>query len=232
MELAVEGIHTYYGLSHVLHGVDLRVRPGELVGLLGRNGAGKTTTLRSIMGLTPPARGTISYNGEVISGKKPYQIARKGIAYVPEVRDVFSNLTVEENLTLAHDPRSPWTMPRILEWFSPLRDLMDRKGSNLSGGQQQMLVIARALMTGPQLLVLDEPSQGLAPLIVNAVLDILRELRKENLSVLLVEQSIRMAMELADRIYILSDGKIVHESPPEVLAGDPSIFERHIGIAV
>lgn len=232
MSLWVEEIHTFYGLSHIVHGVSLNVQPGEVVGLIGRNGAGKTTTLRSIMGLTPPSRGAVTFNGEKISGLKPHQVARKGIAYVPENREVFSHLTVEENLTLAHRKDSRWSMEKVLSWFPALRDLRARKGSKLSGGQQQMLVIGRALMTGPQLMLLDEPSQGLAPVIVNAVLDILRDLKGENLSVLLVEQNVRMAMELADRIYILSDGMIVHEGPPEDFTREPSLLERHIGVSV
>jgi branched-chain amino acid transport system ATP-binding protein len=232
MTLLVEDIHTYYGLSHILYGVNLTVQPGEVVALLGRNGAGKTTTLRSILGLTPPAKGRVSFNGERVSGLKPHRIARKGIAYVPENREVFSYLTVEENLTMAQNPRSPWGMERVMAWFPALRGLMAQKGSDLSGGQQQMLVIGRALMTGPRLVLLDEPSQGLAPVIVSTVLDMLKDLKKENLSVLLVEQSIKMAMELADRVYILSDGNIVHESKPEVLLGDPELLNRYIGVSV
>jgi branched-chain amino acid transport system ATP-binding protein len=230
MSLIVEDIHAYYGLSHILHGVNLNVKPGEMVGLLGRNGVGKSTTLRSIMGYVPPARGTVTFNGEQLSGKKTHQIAQKGIAYVPESREVFSLLSVEENLTLAENPNTPWPMEKILSWFPPLKKMLSRKGNTLSGGEQQMMVIGRALMTGPQLILIDEPSQGLAPIIVNVVLDMLRDLRKEKLSVLLVEQRIKVALGLVEKVYIMSDGKIVHESLPEVLSSDSALLDRYIGI--
>jgi branched-chain amino acid transport system ATP-binding protein len=232
MSLIVEDIHAYYGLSHILHGVNLNVKPREMVGLIGRNGVGKSTTLRTIMGFIPPARGKVTFNGEQISGKKPHDIAQKGIAYVPESREVFSLLTVEENLTLAQNPNTPWPMEKILSWFPPLKKMLHRKGSTLSGGEQQMLVIGRALMTGPQLLLIDEPSQGLAPIIANVVVDMLKDLKKERLSVLLVEQRIKTALELSERVYIMSDGRIVHESLPEILSSDSTILDRYIGISV
>lgn len=228
--LEVEDIHTYYGLSHVLHGVRLTVAEGEVVALLGRNGAGKTTTLRSIIGLTPPARGRITFKGEPIASLPPHTIARKGIAYVPETREVFSLLTVEENLTLAANRDSRWTTARILEWFPDLRPLLGRKGSQISGGQQQMMVIGRGLATGPELLLLDEPSQGLAPLMAATVLGILRDLKRQKLAVLIVEQSLKIAMELADRIYILSNGAIVFHGTPAELAVRPELLERHMGV--
>ncbi len=229
--LEIEDIHTYYGLSHVLHGVHLTVAAGEVVALLGRNGAGKTTTLRSIVGLTPPARGRITFKAERISGLPAHTVVRKGIAYVPETREVFSLLTVEENLTLAVKPDSPWSLARILEWFPDLRPLLGRKGSQISGGQQQMMVIGRGLVTGPELLLLDEPSQGLAPLMAATVLGMLRDLKRQKLSVLIVEQSVKIAMELADRIYILANGRIVFEGTPADLRDRPDIVERHMGVS-
>tara|TARA_B100000614_G_scaffold230847_3_gene224387 strand:- start:971 stop:1669 length:699 start_codon:yes stop_codon:yes gene_type:complete len=229
--LDVRDIHTFYGLSHVLHGVSLSVAEGRVVALVGRNGAGKTTTLRSIVGLTPPAEGSVVFEGETISGRKAYRNARSGIAYVPETRDVFSLLTVEENLRIAEDAASPWDVERVMRWFPALADLRDRKGSQLSGGQQQMMVIGRALVTGPRLLLLDEPSQGLAPVIVNDVLAMLKDLKTEGLSVLLVEQNIRMALELADDVYVMEHGAIVHHAAPDALAKDPAVLERYLGVA-
>ena len=221
MLLEVEDIHTYYGLSHVLHGVRLTVGEGEVVALLGRNGAGKTTTLRSIIGLTPPARGRITFKAERISGLPPHAVARKGLAYVPETREVFSLLSVEENLTLAQKRDSRWDRERILGWFPNLRPLLGRKGSDISGGEQQMTVIGRGLLTGPELLLLDEPSQGLAPLMAATV----------RLSVLIVEQSVKIAMALADRIYILANGRIVFEGTPTDLQQRPEVVERHMGVS-
>jgi branched-chain amino acid transport system ATP-binding protein len=231
MLLEVEDIHTYYGLSHVLHGVRLTVGEGEVVALLGRNGAGKTTTLRSIIGLTPPARGRITFKAEQISGLPPYAVARKGLAYVPETREVFSLLSVEENLTLAQKRDSRWGRERILGWFPTLRPLLGRKGSEISGGEQQMTVIGRGLLTGPELLLLDEPSQGLAPLMAATVLGMLRDLKRERLSVLIVEQSVKIAMALADRIYILANGRIVFEGTPTDLQQRPEVVERHMGVS-
>jgi branched-chain amino acid transport system ATP-binding protein len=231
MLLEVDDIQTYYGLSHVLHGVQLTVGEGEVVALVGRNGAGKTTTLRSIMGLTPPAAGEIRFRGQRVSGLKPHRVAQSGIAYVPESREVFSLLTVEENLTLAQNPRSRWDLEKVLAWFPALRLLLKCKGSQLSGGEQQMMVIGRGLLTGPELLLLDEPSQGLAPVIVNTVLEMLRDLKKEQHSVLLVEQSIKIAMELADRIYVLNNGRIALEARPADLADSPKVIERYMGVS-
>jgi branched-chain amino acid transport system ATP-binding protein len=232
MALMLKDVNAYYGFSHVLYDVNLRVEPGEAVGLLGRNGAGKSTTLKAIMGFVSARQGSIRFEGQTVSGLKPYQIAQRGIAYVPESREVFSYLTVEENLTLGRKEGSQWTLEKVLSLFPPIEELLPRKGSTLSGGQQQMLVIGRALMTGPKLLLLDEPSQGLAPIVVNAVLGMLKALRKERLGVLLVEQRVRMALELAERIYILANGEIVHESSPEALSADGGVLERYIGVAV
>ncbi len=228
--LELRDVHAFYGDSHVLHGVSLRVGEGEVVALLGRNGAGKTTTLRSVMRLTPPRRGSVAFRGRDLASLPTHRIARGGIAYVPEHRDPFSLLSVRENLELTSNPRSRWGMAEVLGWFPALGELMGRKGGQLSGGQQQMMVIGRGLMTGPDLLLLDEPSQGLAPVIVAAVLDMLRDLKRQRLSVLLVEQSVRVALELADRVYVLNNGRVVLEGDAAELRRNPSVVERHIGV--
>lgn len=231
MLLTVDGIQTYYDHSHVLHGVDLEVDTGEVVALVGRNGAGKTTTLRSIIGLTPPREGSIRFKDEVISNLKPHRIARKGIAYVPESREPFSLLSVEENLLIAAKPDSPWQLEQVYDWFPALKEIRNRKGGHLSGGQQQMMVIGRGLLTGPELLLLDEPSQGLAPVIVETVVEMLKHLRKSNLSVLLVEQSIGVALDLADRIYVLNEGRVVLHARTEDVREDPSQIEAYLGLS-
>ena len=217
--LQAEKLHTFYGKSHILHGVSLEVREGEIVTLLGRNGAGKTTTLRSLIGLTPPRQGVVRFFGEDATGFPPYRVASLGVGYVPEGRRVFPNLTVDENLKVPVERPGPWTIPRIYELFPRLAQRKANKGSQLSGGEQEMLSISRALLLNPKLLMLDEPSQGLAPLIVEGVFKTIAAARKEGLSVLLVEQNVRAAVEIADRAYVLDDGKVVYE-------GDAAEFGR------
>ena len=221
MILDVRGIDTYYGLGHILNGLSLHVGEGEVVALLGRNGAGKTTTLRSITGLTPPRRGEITYKGGSIAGLPPHRISKLGIALVPETRGVFSYLTARENLEIALRQGSRWSMESMLERFPKLREVLDRRGRFLSGGEQQMLAIARALLTGPELLLLDEPSQGLAPLVVEAVMGTVLELKRERVSMLLVEQNAELALRLADRVYVIDHGTIVFEGTPDALRADP-----------
>jgi branched-chain amino acid transport system ATP-binding protein len=228
--LQVNKINTYYGLSSILEEVSLQVGDGEAVTLLGRNGAGKTTTLRSIMGLTPPKDGSISYNGEDVTGAQPFEVARKGIAYVPETRDIFSLLTARENLDIAARPGSRWTADALLKRFPMLDKIKDQKGMHLSGGEQQMLAIARALMTGPQLLLLDEPSQGLAPILVEAVMEMIRELKQENVALLLVEQNVDLALGLSDRAYVLDNGSIVFEGTAKQLAKNEKVKTVHLGL--
>ena len=230
MILEVKGIDTYYGLGHILHGLSLRVAEGEVVALLGRNGAGKTTTLRSVTGLTPPRRVEISYKGRDIAGLDAHKISRIGIALVPETRDIFSYLTVRENLSIAQRKDSRWQMDTVLERFPSLGERMHHKGRELSGGEQEMLAIARALMTGPDLLLLDEPSQGLAPLVVNAVMDTIRELKKQHVSMLLVEQNAEMALLLAERVYVIDHGTVVFEGTPAQLRADQQVTATYLGV--
>jgi branched-chain amino acid transport system ATP-binding protein len=230
MMLNIRGIDTYYGPGHILHGLSLHVGEGEVVALLGRNGAGKTTTLRSITGLTPPRRGEITYKGANIAGVPAYKISQLGIALVPETRGIFSYLTARENLEIARRPGSRWPMERMLERFPKLRELLDRKGRLLSGGEQQMLAIARALLTGPELLLLDEPSQGLAPLVVETVMATIRELKRERVSMLLVEQNAEMALGLADRVYVIDHGTIVFEGAPADLRANEQVTTTYLGV--
>jgi branched-chain amino acid transport system ATP-binding protein len=228
--LEVKDISTFYGLSHILHGLSLKIAEGEVVALLGRNGAGKTTTLRSITGLTPPKKGGILYKGSDISSLDPHLISRKGIAMVPETRDIFSYLTVKENLAIAERRNSRWQMDTVLARFPSLKERLHHKGRELSGGEQEMLAIARALMTGPDLLLLDEPSQGLAPLVVNAVMDTIRELKSQHVSMLLVEQNAEMALQLADRVYVIDHGTVVFEGAPAQLRADTKVTATYLGV--
>jgi branched-chain amino acid transport system ATP-binding protein len=207
--LEAENLHTYYGKSHILHGVGLDVREGEIVALLGRNGAGKTTTLRSIMGLTPAREGVVRIFGHATTTWPSYRIAALGVGYVPEGRRIFPNLTVEENLKIPLERPGPWTIARIYQLFPRLAERKSNKGRQLSGGEQEMLSIARALLLNPKLLLLDEPSQGLAPLIVQEVFKVVASARQEGISILLVEQNVRAAVEIADRAYVLDDGHMV-----------------------
>ena len=230
MILEIKGIETFYGLGHVLHGLSLAVAEGEVVALLGRNGAGKTTTLRSISGLTPPRSGEIRYKGRSIAGLAPHRISRMGIALVPETRGIFSYLTARENLAIARRRDSRWQMDAVLERFPALRERLESKGRLLSGGEQEMLAIARALMTGPELLLLDEPSQGLAPMVVNAVMDTIRELKAQRVSMLLVEQNVEMALQLADRVYVIDHGTVVFEGSPAVLRADQGTTATYLGV--
>jgi branched-chain amino acid transport system ATP-binding protein len=207
--LEAEGLHTYYGTSHILHGVGLTVRQGEIVTLLGRNGAGKTTTLRSLVGLTPPRQGTVRLFGHATVGWPPYRVAMLGVGYVPEGRRIFANLTVEENLKVPRERPGPWTIPRVYELFPRLAQRSQNKGRQLSGGEQEMLAIARALMLNPRLIIFDEPSQGLAPLIVKEVFGVVVAAREEGISVLLVEQNVRAAVAIADRAYVFDNGRVV-----------------------
>ena len=230
MILQLSNVDAYYGLGHILHGLSLDVAEGEVVALLGRNGAGKTTTLRCISGLTPPRRGELRYKGKSIVGLDAHRISRQGIALVPETRGIFSYLSCYENLAIARRAASRWQMESVLERFPTLKQRLTHKGHELSGGEQQMLAIARALLTGPDLLLLDEPSQGLAPLVVNAVMGTIRELKRERVSMLLVEQNAEMALQLADRVYVIDHGTVVFQGTPAALRADRQVTATYLGV--
>ena len=229
--LEIEGIHTFYGKSHILHGVSLTVNEGEIVTLLGRNGAGKSTTLRSIVGLTPATSGEIRVFGQTTTRWPSYRIAGLGVGFVPEGRKIFTNLTVEENMLVPLVRSGMWTLPKLYELFPRLYERRRNLGSQLSGGEQEMLSIARALILQPKLLILDEPSQGLAPLIVRDVFNIVRRSKEWGISVLLVEQNVRAAVGVADRCYVLDDGHVVFEGIASEFAKDEERVRELAGAA-
>jgi len=231
--LAVEEVFTSYGLSQVLFGVSLEVAAGECVCLLGRNGVGKTTTMRSIMGLTPPRQGRVMWKGRDVSGRQPYQIADLGIGFVPEDRRIFADLTVWENLDVAARSRggtTAWTLERVFGLFPKLRELVDRQGGFLSGGEQQMLTIARTLMGNPELLLLDEPSEGLAPLVVDHLKEQIARLKQDGLTILLAEQNVDFCLDLADRVYVLEKGRIRYEGTSASFRQDESIRAQYLAL--
>src|SRR5690348_2500217 len=227
--LTAEGLHTYYGKSHILHGFSLSVAEGRITALLGRNGAGKTTTLRSLMGLTQAREGRITIFGQDTTRWPTFRIASLGVGYVPEGRRIFANLSVEENLKVPLEREGKWTIARAYELFPRLAERKLSRGRQLSGGEQEMLSIARALLLNPRLLILDEPSQGLAPLVVREVFQIVAQMRGEGISVLLVEQNARMSLEIADHAYVLDDGAIVHSGPASELAADEARVQALAG---
>ena len=228
--IELERINTFYGLGHILHDLSLRVGESEVVALLGRNGAGKTTTMRSIAGLTPPRSGEIRYKGRNIAGIEAHRVSRLGIALVPETRDIFSFLSTRENLSIAQRKGSRWQMDDVLARFPRLKERLNNKGRELSGGEQQMLAIGRALLTGPDLLLLDEPSQGLAPMVVESVMETIRDLKKERVSMLLVEQNAEMALRLADRVYVIDHGTVVFEGTPAALRANQQVTRTYLGV--
>ncbi len=230
--LAVEDIHTAYGLSRVLFGVSLRVAPGECVCLLGRNGVGKTTTMRSIMGLTPPSSGRVVWKGRDITREAPFRAAALGIGFVPEDRRIFADLTVWENLDVAaRRARSDgFTIERVFDLFPALRELRDRSGGFLSGGEQQMLTIARTLMGNPELLLLDEPSEGLAPLVVDHLQEQIARLKSDGLTILLAEQNVDFSLNLADRVYVLEKGRIRYEGSAREFRENDSIRQQYLAL--
>jgi branched-chain amino acid transport system ATP-binding protein len=232
MILQIADIHTYYGETQVLFGVSLQVAAGEVVALLGANGAGKTTTLRSILGLTPARRGSIQFAGNDISTAETHNIARAGIGWVPDDRRIFPSLTVERNLTIARKTSRfrAWTIKEMFEIFSPLEHLWPRECENLSGGEMQMVAIARALLGAPGLVLFDEPGQGLAPKIVQDVMAVIRRLRQEGIAVLLVEQNVHMALAVADRVYVMDRGKIVHSGTAPVLLQNAERRRQLLGV--
>ena len=233
-DLRVEAIHTSYGLSQVLFGVSLEVGAGECVALIGRNGVGKTTTMRSIMGLTPPGRGKVTWKGEDIAGLPSYTICQRGIGFVPEDRRIFPELTVWENLDIARrqgaSGKTAWREAEVFQLFPDLREIRQRRGGVLSGGQQQMLTIARTLMGNPELLLLDEPSEGLAPLIVDQLRDKVAQLKSTGLSIVLAEQNLDFVLALADRVYILEKGEVRYTGKPADLRANQDIVKQYLTV--
>jgi len=234
MQLEVEKINTFYGLSHILFDVSINVGKGEVVVLLGRNGAGKTTTMLSIIGLNPPKSGQVKYHGQKINGLPPYKIARLGVGFVPEDRKIFPDLTVQGNLEvgqkLSTDKSINWTIERIYKLFPILKDFSQRSGGNLSGGQRQMLTIARTLMGNPDLLLLDEPSEGLAPLVVRELGTLIQTIKEEGMTVLLSEQNLKFALKLADRAYILDNGMIKYQGSIAELSRNEEVKKRYLAV--
>jgi branched-chain amino acid transport system ATP-binding protein len=226
--LSVKNIHTYYGLSHILFDVSLNVGKGEVVGLLGRNGAGKSTTMRSIAGLTPPKQGQITFNGEPINGTEAYLLVRKGVAYVPDDRRVFADLSVDDNLEITHRRSAEWNKDRVYGIFPALKEIKSRRAGHLSGGEQQMLTIGRALMSGPELLLLDEPTEGLAPLIVRDLEAQILKLREAGISLLLSEQNVKSAMRLIERAYVIDNGRIRFEGTVSELESNDEVKKKYL----
>jgi branched-chain amino acid transport system ATP-binding protein len=231
LALEVEGIHTYYGESHVLHGISLRVDAGEVLAILGRNGMGKTTLVRSIVGFTPPRAGRIRYQGAEITRLPSFRKVELGMALVPQGRRVFPSLSVRENLEVARRGTGRWSLEQVYALFPRLRERAVNRANKLSGGEQQMLAIGRALMSNPELLLLDEPTEGLAPLLVREVGRVIAELKRSGLSILLVEQNLAMALSVADRVHVLSRGQIVHTGTPDELMGNEDVKTRYLGVA-
>ncbi len=228
--LHLENIHTYYGLSHILFGVSLEVKPGEIVCLLGRNGAGKSTTMKSIMGLTPPKKGSVKFKGIACAGQKPYLMARMGIGFVPDNRRVFADLTVEENLEISgrNFKEGGWNKDRVYTFFPALGEIDTRRAGFLSGGEQQMLTIARALMTNPDFILLDEPTEGLAPMIVNMLEEQILRLKESGLTVFLAEQNLEVALRLSDRGYIIDNGVIQYHGTRDDLKENDEVREKYL----
>ena len=231
--LEVENIQTYYESTHILFGVSLEVDHGETVCILGRNGMGKTTLLRSIIGLTPPRRGTIRFQGARINGKQPFRIARLGVGFVPEDRDIFPNLTVRENLEIAAIKRNTatdWNLDKVYALFPVLKVRTKQRGGTLSGGEQQMLTIARTLMGNPTLLLLDEPSEGLAPLVIETIKEQILRIQQEGTTIVLSEQNSVVALEVSQRAYVLEKGQVSWQGPISELAANPQIMEKYLGV--
>ncbi len=228
------GLHTYYGSSHILHGIDLTIEAGESVSLMGRNGMGKTTTIRSILGLTPPRRGTVAIHGRDMTGARPYRIAHQGIGVVPEGRGIFPTLSVRENLVMAARPgrngRADWTLERVLDLFPLLAERITNMGNQLSGGEQQMLSIGRALMTNPILLVLDEATEGLAPIIRRELWAVIRQICETGIATLIVDKDVKKLISISDRSVILVKGRVVFSGPSSDLAADSEAHLAYLGV--
>jgi branched-chain amino acid transport system ATP-binding protein len=236
MILEVRGLHAYYGKSHVLQGVDMELEQGQMVCLLGRNGVGKSTTLMSVMGLVPPALGSVRFKGQELAGRQPFQIARMGLGFVPEERRIFSSLSVLENLEIGRQTiRSgqsgqAWTVERIFDSFPRLAERRDNRGCHLSGGEQQMLTIARTLMGNPEVVLVDEPTEGLAPLVAEGVLEMLRTISLAGVTILLVEQNLKAAMKLANAFYIMSKGRMVFKGDAAELTAAEEVRRKYLEV--
>ena len=231
--LRVENVNSFYGRSHILFDVYLDVKAGETVAILGRNGSGRTTTLKTIMGLITPASGRVFLDGDDITGWSTYRIAKKGVSFVPEERRVFTTLTVRDNLEVAEKvgKKGYWTRERVLDLFQPLQKLLHRKGGHLSGGEQQMVAVARGIIQNPKLLILDEPTEGLAPAIVHDIVAMIRTIKVQgDTAILLVEQDVRTTLSVADRVYVLDNGNVVFRGTPQELDGREDIKKRHMGV--
>jgi len=231
LALEVEGVHTYYGESHVLQGVSLEVQPGEVLAILGRNGMGKTTLIRSIVGFTPPREGHVRYKDTEITRLPSFRMVELGMALVPQGRRVFPSLSVQENLGVARRGAGRWSLEQVYALFPRLRERAGNRANKLSGGEQQMLAIGRALMSNPDLLLMDEPTEGLAPLLVREVGRVIAELKRSGLSILLVEQNLALALSVADRVHVLSRGQIVHTGTPAELMRNDDVKTRYLGVA-
>jgi branched-chain amino acid transport system ATP-binding protein len=233
--LEVRDLHSFYGAAHVLHGVSLDVKPGEVVGLLGRNGMGKTTLIRSIMGMNPPqvSQGSVTWKGEELTRLTPHEIAQRRIGIVPQGRRLYASLSVTEHLTMLKGTRAKegWTVERVFKLFPRLAERRHHRGNQLSGGERGMLAVGRALMVDPELILMDEPSEGLAPVMVQHLEGIITELKKNNLGILLVEQNLYSALDVCDRIYIMETGRIVHEGTSVELQRAPDVLVKYLGVS-
>lgn len=237
MLLEVHEIHSYYEKSHILHGVSLKLEKGELVCLLGRNGVGKSTALKSVIGIVQPREGSILFDGQELIGKEPYQISRMGIGFVPEDRRIFRSLTANENLLMGikrekneASSKQGWTIQKVYEAFPQLKERKDSKGAHLSGGEQQMLTVARTLMGNPELMLIDEPTEGLAPIIMKDVLDMLSAIRESGVAILMVEQNFKAAIKIADRFYIMSKGQVVFEGDGPTLLAAEDVRKQYLEV--
>lgn len=232
--LEVEGLNAYYGKSHILHGVSFSVAQGEVISLLGRNGSGRSTTLKAIMGLVPPASGSVRLRGRNLAGCRPYVVCRSGVAYVPEEREIFTNLTVDENLRMGVQPgvsgAPVWTVEQMFDYFPRLKERRNTLAGSLSGGEQQMLTMCRALLGNPLLVLIDEPTEGLAPKIVAAVAEVIRDIHRRGVAVILVEQKLTIALKVSSRVCVMGHGQIVFQGTPDDLTAHPTMLEEWLAV--
>ena len=232
--LQVQGLHAHYGKSHILHGVDFHVAAGEVLSLLGRNGSGRSTTMKAIMGLVPPSAGSVQLQGRDLAGERPYTICRAGIAFVPEEREVFANLSVDENLRMGEQPAAPgvfqWTLAHMFDYFPRLKERRNTLAGSLSGGEQQMLTMCRSLMGNPQIILIDEPTEGLAPKIVAQVGECITDMQRKGLAVVLVEQKLAIALKVSNRVCVMGHGRIVFEGTPQALASNEQLLAEWLAV--